>query len=230
MRNLQVVFIQEGRERTLLEQAFPFEGFLNRGGVREVNVDFAVEPFKLGLAQGRVDLQVRVWDYSRRRGGDGNMALLEQKMTVDTIPPTIRALSQQNYINTGGTGLIVYQTSSDCVESGVYVNDLFFPGFPEGQREGFHACYFAIPLEIQDMPKIDLWAKDRAGNVTRSGFPCRVRKKDFRADRITLTERFMKQVVGQFSQYPFEPNASDLDRFLRSIETCERGMRRSFMT
>ena len=109
--------------------------------------EILVDPAALKLAQGEVDLFVQAWDYSRRRGGDGNRTLIQHKFVVDTIPPAIRPVSRMHNVNVGGSGLIVYQTSSDALESGVFVNELFFPGFLSGDQssEGICVCFFAVP-------------------------------------------------------------------------------------
>jgi len=117
-------------------------------------------------------MHVQVWDHSRRSGGDGNLSLIHLKMVVDTIPPAIRAVSRSHYINVGGTGLVVYQTSSDSVESGIFVNEQFFKGYPANERaeDGFHVCYFAVSPSLKTNPEIYLWAEDKAGNNSRSTF------------------------------------------------------------
>ncbi len=214
LKTLKVLCSQGGREVVILEEKFPFEGFLNRQGIKEFEKEFTVDPSELHLAQGRVDLNVQVWDYSRRGGGDGNMTLLQQKMTVDTIPPAIRAISRMHNINQGGSGLIIYRTSSDTVESGVYVDDHFFPGFPAG-KDGTFLAYFALPYNAGLDPSIFLWAKDRAENTTRSTFYYHVRRKRFRDEKIIITDRFLKRILPYFSFYEFGPQDSDIEKYLK---------------
>ena len=61
-----------------------------------------------------------------------------ESSTVDTIPPSIRAVSTQNYVNVGGSGLVVYQTSSDATRSGLFVGDIFFKKRFESLETGLH--------------------------------------------------------------------------------------------
>ncbi|MBW2616157.1 MAG: M23 family metallopeptidase [Deltaproteobacteria bacterium] len=217
LKHLVVSVNQGGRETTILEKEFPFKGMFNREGAHKFNTKFSMNPSNLNLAQGRVDLKVRVWDYSRRSGGDGNLSQVSHKMVVDTVPPSIRAISRLNYVNLGGTGLIMYQTSSDTVKSGLYVNDLFFPGFPAGveSKEGFRVCYFAVPCDTKANPDVYLWAEDRAGNLSRGSFHYNIRKKRFRTKRINITDRFLKSVLPYFSFYPFDPEVDDITKFLK---------------
>ncbi|MGD8983823.1 MAG: M23 family metallopeptidase [Desulfobacteraceae bacterium] len=217
LKKVQVSANQEGRKITLVEKKFPFEGFLNRGGVRIYEQEIFVDPAELKLSQGRVDLLVSVWDYSRRGGGDGNMAVGEHKMIVDTIPPALRSVSRMHNINKGGSGLVIYQTSSDTEQSGVYVDDLFFSGFPVDAKsqEGLHVCYFALPYFSGLNPSIYLWAKDKAGNRSRTTFYHHIRKKRFRRERINITDRFLKRVLPYFSFYPLNSEDSDIKKYLK---------------
>ena len=209
LKSLKISVHQEGREIDIFEKQFQFKGLFNSKGFRRFDTEFSVDPLNLNLAQGRVDLQVRVRDYSRRGGGDGNLSIFQHKMVVDTIPPAIRAISRLHYVNVGGAGLVVYQTSSDTVESGVFVNGLFFPGFPgdEAPQKGLHVSYFAVPHDAKANAGIYLWAKDRANNTSRAHFNHHIRRKRFRTDKVTVTDRFLERILPNFSSYSL--NASD---------------------
>ena len=217
LKKIKVSVGQEGREITVLERKFPFQGFLNREGIREQTEELQIDPISLNLAQGRVDLNVYVWDYSRRGGGDGNLALIHHQMIVDTIPPAIRAVSRMHNVNRGGTGLVIYQTSSDTQESGIYVENLFFPGYPSEKPDGkgLYVCYFGIPHDSKQKPSIRLRAKDRAGNSSTSTFYYHIRKKRFRKDKINISDRFLQRILPYFSFYPFDPQASDIEKYLK---------------
>jgi len=217
LRNLKVSLSQEGRKIDILTEPFPFKGLFNQEGTRRYDTEFSLDPSQLNLAQGRVDLIVRVWDHSRRSGGDGNVSMVHHKIIVDTIPPAIRALSRSHYVNVGGTGLVVYQTSSDSVESGVFVGDRFFKGYPadEELQEGYHVCYFAISPIKGTNPEIYLWTEDKAGNRSKAGFYYHIRRKSFRTEKINISGRFLKRILPYFSFYSFAPEASDEEKFLQ---------------
>jgi murein DD-endopeptidase MepM/ murein hydrolase activator NlpD len=217
LKRLKISVKQEGREINVLEKKFPFEGLLNRQGQHQFEKEIFIDPFVLNLAQGRVDLYVRVWDYSRRGGGDGNLTLIHHKMTVDTIPPAIRAISRMHNVYTGGTGLVIYQASSDTKEDGLFVDGHFSPGFPvDGNpQEGIRLCYFAMPHRLKKNPSVYLWAKDKADNVSQSTFYFHIIRKSFRTESLNITDRFLKRVLPYFSFYSFDPELSDVDKFLK---------------
>ena len=217
LKTLLVSYSQGGRDIKVVEIKFPFEGLLNRQGLHQFEKDFDIDPSKLHLAQGRLDLNIQVWDYSRRGGGDGNMTLLQHKMTVDTIPPAIMSVSKMHNINIGGSGLVIYRPSSDTAESGVFVDDIFFPGFTavEDSKEGLFLAYFALPHNSGINPSIYLWAKDKAGNITNSTFYYHIRMKRFRNDEINISDNFLKRVLPYFSFYDFDPGMSDKEKYIK---------------
>ena len=217
LKRLSVSLNQEGRVQSILDQTFPFQGLMNRPGIRIYETDCFIDPSALNLAQGRVDLDIQVWDYSRRGGGDGNRTVVQHKLIVDTIPPSVRSLSRMNNINLGGTCLVLYQASSDTVQSGIFVGDIFFPGFKAGAdaKEGVHVCYFTVPYYTQEIPSIYLWAKDNADNRSTATFYTHIRKKGFRQDTINISDSFLKNVLPYFSYYGNPENQDPLSRYIK---------------
>jgi murein DD-endopeptidase MepM/ murein hydrolase activator NlpD len=217
LRRLRISYNQGGRDVTLMDKEFPFEGFLNRQGIHYAEQEFIMDPSALHLAQGRVDVNVQVWDYSRRGGGDGNMTLSHHKMTVDTLPPSIRAISRMHNMNKGGAGLVVYRASLDTVKSGVYVDDVFFEGFSvdDDNKNGMYLAYMAIPYDSNLDPSIYLWAQDGAENTATSTFYFHVRRRLFQKEKITITDRYLKRILPYFSFYEPEDGETGINRYLK---------------
>ena len=215
LRAVRLSIAQGGKETVLLDETFSYQGILNRDGVHRVEKEVFVDPAALKLAQGELNILLKVWDYSRR--GEGNLAGLQHKSIVDTVPPSLRAVSHMHNVNVGGVGFAVYQTSQDAASSGVFVDDLFFPGYPDrDQREkGIHHCYFAIPYDKTSNPKILLWAKDKAGNEAKTSFYCHVIQKKFREDKIEISDGFIQKLLPYFSFYPLGSEDSDIKKFLK---------------
>jgi len=215
LRTVKLSVTQGGKETVLLDEKFSYQGILNRDGVHQVQKEISIDPTALKLAQGEFNITLKVWDYSRR--GEGNLVSFEHKSIVDTVPPSLRAVSRMHNVNVGGVGFAVYQTSQDTASSGVFVDDLFFPGYPDkDQREkGICHCYFAIPYDKTSNPKISLWAKDKAGNEAQTSFYYQVIRKKFREDKIEISDRFLQKLLPYFSFYPLDSEDSDLKKFLR---------------
>ena len=216
LKSLVIKVLQEGRRVNILDKKFPYRGLLNKQGEHEFASSFTLDPSALDLGQGQIKIVLEVRDYSRRNGGDGNLTVLDKKMVVDTIPPSLRPVSRMNYVTVGGSGLLVYEASSDTVQSGVYVDEMFFPGYRAGADYGdtAHVCYFTIPYYVKKRPRLYLWGKDRAGNESKAGFYYRIKRRRFRKERINITDRFLRKVLPYFSFYKFKPGLSDLEKFL----------------
>jgi hypothetical protein len=103
------------------------------------------------------------------------------------------------------------------MQSGVFVNDLFFPGVPytNDQHNGMALCYFAIPYYLSKDVRLFLWAKDKAGNEGRQGFYYHIRQKSFRSDKIQLSDRLLDTIISSFPPHLFEPGQSRLDKYVR---------------
>ncbi len=217
IKNIRVSYSQGNSNVVLLDKKFPFEGFLNKNGVREYNSTFELDPSKTRLAQGKLDLNIQVWDYSRRNGGDGNMSVVKHSMIVDTYPPSLRVISKMHNVRVGGTGLVIYRTTSDTVESGVYVNDIFFKGYPvsENPKEGTYLAYFALPFNAGKDAEIYLWAKDKAENTARSTFYYKILAERFRKDRLNISDSFLRRVLPYFDYYGLDPALSDVEKYVK---------------
>ncbi len=217
LRSLKVTIEQAGRKAVVIEKDFPYEGLFNRDGVYHHKETFQIDPKVLNLAQGRAVIEVQAFDHSRRGGGDGNRTVLTHNLTVDTIPPSIRALTRLHYVNQGGACLVIYQASSDTERSGVMVEGRLYPGYPthEKNRPGVHLCYFAVPHDTDPKAEITLWAEDKAGNEATASFYNRIRPKKFQSDRMNITDAFLEKILPYFSFFPFDEQDTPVEKYLK---------------
>jgi hypothetical protein len=216
LRNIKVSIKQDGPAISVLKKDFPYEGLFNKRGIYTFAEEFTLDPKRLQLVQGDANLIVEVHDFSKRRGGDGNLVLLEHKMIVDTIPPSITPISRSHNVNVGGAGLIVYRISTDTIQSGVLVDDLFFPGIASTNDSPteIYICYFAAPYNFKKDTTLYLWAKDRADNETKKVFFYHIRQKRFRKDKITISHRVLDNIISSFPPDIFEPGKSEIEKYL----------------
>jgi len=216
LRDITVSIKQEGPGIPILQKDFAYEGLFNKRGVRRFEQAFSIDPKQLNLVQGQANIVIEIHDFSKRRGGDGNLTIVEHKMVVDTIPPSINALSRSHNLNMGGAGLVIYRISTDTKESGVLVNDRLFPGVPISKpHQEMYLCYFAVPYHGEKKNiSLHLWAKDRAENVTQVPFFYHIRKRRFHSDKIRISERSLDAVVSSFPTELFEQDASPIEKYL----------------
>jgi len=216
LRSIKVSVKQVGPAIPILKKSFPYEGLFNKRGIHTFREEFTIDPFELHLVQGQANLIIEVHDFSKRRGGDGNLTIVEHKMIVDTIPPSITPISRSHNLNRGGSGLAIYRISTDTCESGILVNDLLFPGMPymNNPQTGIYMCYFAIPNNFKKDSTLCLWAKDRAGNETEKVFFHHIRQTRFRSDKIRISDRLLDTIVSSFPPDMFEPDKSKVEKYL----------------
>jgi len=142
-------------------------------------------------------------------------------------PPRLAVLSSFHYVNHGGAELIVYRVTPSDSESGVRVGDRVFPGYPasaagvENADESMRVALFAL-LYDQDLDTpMRLFAKDEAGNEAEIEFDHRIFPQRFRRSLITISDRFLEQVVpdivarsDEFRTLPLPPGAGLLEQYL----------------
>ncbi len=217
LKNLNMSIKQDdGPGIPIFKKNFPYEGLFNKGGIHKFEEEFTLDPKKLILVQGQANLIIEIHDFSKRRGGDGNLTILEHKMIVDTIPPSISAMSRSHNVNMGGSGMIVYRISTDTSKSGVLVNDLFFSGVPfmNDPQSGIYICYFAFPYNFKKDTALYLWAKDGAENETKRSFLYHIREKRFRKDKIAISDRLLDNILSSFPPDLFDPGDSNIEKYL----------------
>ena len=97
--------------------------------------------------------------------------------------------------------MVVYRVTPTDVESGVLVDEQFYPGFPAtsagitGADDSRRVAFFAL-LHNQDLhAPMHVFARDPAGNETRVDLDHRTFPKNFRRRRITVGDDFIQRVV-----------------------------------
>ena len=217
LRRVQVAVIKEGRAHVLAEETYPSAGFFGGGRVEETQLTVVLEPAALGLDDGDALVRVFAEDRSWRRWWNGNRAVLEKSVQIDTRAPVVEAVTKIHNVTPGGAGLAAYRVDEDCPRHGVRVGDRFFPGHPApfGQ-DGLNLAFFALAHDQGGSTPLFLEARDVAGNVGRTGFGHHIRAKRFRSDKIRISERFLQQTLPKFdASVPPAEGETPVERFLR---------------
>jgi len=122
-------------------------------------------------------------------------------LQVRLTPPTVAALSSFQYINQGGSEMIIYRVSPADVASGVRVGEHEYPGFPAsgahiaGADPALRVAFFALLWNQDPSTPISLYARDEVGNEAHASFEYRVFPKSFRESRIPIDDHFLAKVV-----------------------------------
>jgi murein DD-endopeptidase MepM/ murein hydrolase activator NlpD len=148
------------------------------------------------LAAGEATLTVDAVDHALLRFFRGNAATVSSSFTVDVTPPMLEVFSAQHYINQGGSECVVYRVSDDAEISGVQAGPHFFPGYPVSKADPkIRFALFALAYDQPVDTKIQVVARDAAGNETTAGFWQKVFPQKFRSRDIPIDDNFLNKVV-----------------------------------
>lgn len=200
IRSIWVGLFKDGKEHVLLEESLAGGGLFFGSGVQESAFPITVAPKKLGVSDGKAKLRIVVRDHSWRRFFKGNKSYVEKEVTIDTRPPEVTILSKFHYLNQGGTGLVVYQLSEPVFKTGVYVGDVFFPGYAgyfDDNRKIL--AFFALNFKQGPGTNIAVYASDKAQNSVRSGFRHNIKRRVFRKDSINISDKFLNWKMPEFA-------------------------------
>jgi len=217
LRSIQVTVVQRDLQNEILNEELPGSLLWGKKNIIRRTIQIPFDPAAMKVKEGPLTLVIVARDYSWRNKLTGNISLLEQSFILDRIPPNLSCLSTQHYLNQGGTGFVVYQTSDDSVKDGVLVDNAFYPGFPvkAANYPQARVVYFALPYDQPD-PKIELISRDEAGNEARVSFYYLLKKKKFRQDSLTISDDFLQRKIPQFFSMDDTLSGMSLtDAFLR---------------
>jgi hypothetical protein len=202
LREIEVNLLQGGKKVEVARQSFPRGGLLLRGIIKSHSMPVTLRPLASGLLDGEAVLRVSARDYSWWGWFSGNRRIVDKKVSVDSRPPNVYALSTAHNINLGGSGLVVYQTEGDVPVSGVFVGQKFYRGYPKPEGlKGVYVAYFALPWDAPANVPLYLTARDEAGNTARVPFTYRIKTRRFRADKIALSPAFLETKMPELMQH-----------------------------
>lgn len=201
LRSLSARLSTSGGARELVDEQYP--GSVFGGGVRgrrPETLELELDAETLGLPDGRATLTLQARDFAWRDTFAGNRAEHAIELMVDTRPPSLAVESGLTYVYRGGSGAAVYRVADSgtgLAFSGIEVAGQRFHGYPLGQGDR-HGVVFAIPVDAPPEPAVEFVAVDEAGNESRDRLAAKVFERRFEDSTISLSERFLEQVVPRF--------------------------------
>ncbi len=165
-------------------------------GMKKDLLSVSIDHRKLGIKSGPSKIFVEVTDRFTEGFFPGNKTVFSRDVTLDFVPPTIEELSSMNYVRHGGSGAIIYRTSSDATVSGVSIKDLFFPGYPGHFSDPLiHIAFFAYPHDFARGEDMKIVASDSAGNKSWEGISYSLLRSSYVDDRISVSRWFMEKKI-----------------------------------
>lgn len=217
IREIWVGILKDGKETVLLDKHFPFGNLWMGGIIREETLSVPVEPRVHGLTDGKARLRMVVRDYSWRHWGSGNQNYQEREVIIDTRAPEIEVVSGPLYIAQGGAGVVVYKLSEDCTTSGVQVGDVFYPGYHGDFKDSqAYMAFLALGFKQGRSTPLSVTATDFAGNEGRVGLQAHIKPRQFKHDRINISDSFLNWKMPEFvAQVSNAPGTPMIDFFLQ---------------
>lgn len=182
-------------------------------GSRQQRLQVRIEPDLAALAvpEGPARLEVDVETYAWRMIPKSAEPALSVEVEIDLTPPRVEVVSSGHSLRLGGVDLLVFRQSADVVESGVVVEDYFFPA-----STGYFAdpdaalAFFAVPHDLDSSARVRVIARDAAGNEREVRVPCIVRARAFRDRTLPISDAFLQRKVPEIEADNRLPASSDL--------------------
>ncbi|MEN6472961.1 MAG: M23 family metallopeptidase [Syntrophaceae bacterium] len=168
-------------------------------GVTQKTLRVEVSPRDLGLTDGEALLTITATDFSPLK----NTSTLTIKTTIDAVAPRIALLSTAHNVNPGGTCLAIFKLSKAVKTCGVRVGTDFFPAYATKIKDKpCYVCYFAVPMDVKATTPMAIVVEDKGGNTATAAIPFHIRTgQTFRADKLTLSARFLQNKAVEFEQH-----------------------------
>jgi murein DD-endopeptidase MepM/ murein hydrolase activator NlpD len=170
------------------------EEFASPVAAKKITVSLSSE--KLGIPEGAAVLQVRASDRSYFRFFRGNETLAKKEVIIDATPPVVEVISDDRYVNFGGTGVVVYKASKDSVSSGVQIGNYFFPGY-KGQLKNpeHYLAFFSHSYNVPAEEKASIVASDAAGNVKKVRITYELKGVKYKKSTLKIDDSFIENKV-----------------------------------
>ncbi len=164
--------------------------------LRRRTVNVPIDPVALKLREGSAVLTVSASDRSLWN----NTTVVTRPVTIELSPPQIFPNNPVNIFFPGGAGVVTYRLSKPVAQTGVQVDQAFFPAHPVSVAgQASYVCYFAIPMDAQErLVDMRITARDAAGNTASSAIPRTMKSRKFRSDKMTVSDAFLQQKMPEF--------------------------------
>ena len=157
-------------------------------------------------------LEIEAVDNSKWNFFEGNKVVKNIVLKIDMKKPIANVLSNSRYIQRGGSAAVVVNVEDKNLKD-FYItfnNEKRFELIPY-KKEGYYAALIAWPIDIEEFNRVNLVAIDKADNITITKIPFYIQKKNIKIDKITLSEKFIKNVSVNVLEQSFEKVPSELE-------------------
>jgi hypothetical protein len=161
------------------------------------NLSIKIAPPKLGMfsKQKNIKIVAEVTDSSKWNLLEGNKAVSDVDIQIDTKRPTANIIANSYAIRRGGSAAVIVQVEDDNLKD-AYIE------FSESMRfeltpfykEGYFIALVAWPVTIEEFKRVYLIANDKAGNEKKVKIPYYIRKLKMKEDNINISDEFVENI------------------------------------
>lgn len=173
-----------------------------------------IDPPKLDMFYKGQDtyLEVEVIDNSKWNFLEGNKAVEQISVQIDTKKPVANVLGNSRYIQRGGSAVVVVKVEDDNLEDAyITFNDKRNFKLTPYHKENYYVALIAWPMDIESFNRVNLVVTDKANNKTITKVPLYIQKKTVVHDKIQVSENFIKNVSAIVLEQSFEEIPKNLN-------------------
>ncbi len=151
------------------------------------------------MRESEVTIIVQARDASKWDFLKGNVAQKSVKLTIDKKRPQVSIIKNSYKIAKGGSAVVIFQALDDNLDE-LYVeaNGKKFKVQPF-YKEGYYITLLAWPVTKNSF-RATVYAKDFAGNLTKTYVPLYLKNRQYRVSKIKLKDRFLKGKIANLAE------------------------------
>jgi len=184
-----------------------------------------IEPPKLDMFYKGLNttLEVEVVDNSKWNFLEGNKAVDQINVSIDTKKPIANVIGNSRYIQRGGSGVVVVKVQDENLKDAyISFNDVKNYKLMPYYKENYYVALIAWPMDIESFNRVNLIVTDKAENKTITKVPFYIQKKSVKHDRINISEKFIQNVSASVLEQSFEQIPESLEEIFTYSNTTLR--------
>jgi hypothetical protein len=158
-----------------------------------------IKPPKLNMFSQKnsknIKLITEVIDSSKWNFLEGNKAVVDTDILIDTKKPVANIVTNSYAIRRGGSAVAIVEVHDDNLKD-AYIEFSKTTRFEltPFYKEGYFIALIAWPVDIEEFKRVHLIAIDKAGNKKRIKIPYYIRKLKIKEDKIKVSDKFIDRV------------------------------------
>ncbi|MEA1914441.1 MAG: M23 family metallopeptidase [Campylobacterota bacterium] len=163
--------------------------------------------------QDAAKLKIEVTDISKWNFLNGNVAVEQYDINIDTIVPKAEVIANSYAIRRGGSAVVVvYVHDSNLKEAYISFNQKKKFRLIPFYKENYFAALIGWDVNIEQFERVNLVALDKAKNSIKIKVPLYIRELKHKRSKLNISDKFVdkaSKVVLQHMHEPVPNNQSD---------------------